>query len=347
MSTTTLRVGLAGVGRFGQLHAAVLSQMPGAQLVALSDPDQRALAAVADRHGVLQRRSDALALINDATLNLDAVVLATPDEQHPAQVRAALARRLPVFVEKPLAGDWQEAAALQSLADQSATLLQVGMVLRYEIAHRLLRQDMIDGAFGDLISIRCQRNCSRSSFPAIADRVHTVFRTLIHDIDLLLWLSGSRVRSLTALEFRQGNHLAPQGCFALVQLANGGVAQLESSWTVPDQAPANVVTPHWHSTIDAELALVGSLQTARLQGLQNGLQIWTNQQVQCPDRSLWPQLEGRVVGALQSQLQDFLDCVRRGTPSTIASLADVVEGLRVAEAMIESARLGTTIQLCS
>jgi len=345
VSSPALRVGLAGAGRFGQLHAAVLSQLPGCQLVALADPDPQTLAAVADRHGVAERRSDALALIHDDSLALDAVVLATPDEQHPPQVCAALARRLPVFVEKPLAGGWQEAAALQALAEQSGTLLQVGMVLRYELSHRLLHQQLSAGAFGDLVSIRCQRNCSRHSFATIADRVHTVFRTLIHDIDLLLWLSGSRVRSVTALEFRQGDHLAPQGCFALLQLANGGVAQLESSWTVPDQAPANVITPHWHSTIDAELAVVGTLQTAKLQGLQSGLQIWTDQQLQCPDRSLWPQLDGRVHGALQAQLQDFLACVRQGSPSAIASLADAVEGLRVAEALIESARLGITVQL--
>lgn len=345
MTTATLRVGLAGAGRFGQLHAAVLSQLPGAQLVALADPDPQALTAVADRHGVAQRCTDAMALIHDNALDLDAVVLATPDEQHPAQVRAALARQLPVFVEKPLAGGWQEAAALQALAERSGTLLQVGMVLRYELAHRLVRQQLNAGAFGDLVSIRCQRNCSRSAFAAIADRVHTVFRTLIHDIDLLLWLSGSRVQSVTALEFRQGDHLAPQGCFALLRMANGCVAQLESSWTVPDQAPANVVTPHWHSTIDAELALVGTAQTARLQGLHSGLQIWTDQQLQCPDLSLWPQLAGRVHGALEEQLQDFLACVRLGRASAIASLADAVEGLRVAEAMIESARLGSTVQL--
>lgn len=342
-SSERLRVGLAGVGRFGQLHAAVLSRLPGVELTAIADSDHQQLALVADRHGVAKRFDEALALIDDDAL--DAVVLATPDAQHPAQVRAALMRSRPVFVEKPLAGSWQEAVDLQSLADQTGTLLQVGMVLRYELGHRLLRQQVEVGAFGDLVSIRCQRNCSRTSFAAIADRVHTVYRTLIHDIDLLLWLSSSRVVSVTALEFRQGKQLAPQGCFALLRLASGCVAQLESSWTVPRQAPANVITPHWQSTIDAELALVGTTQTARLQGLQSGLQIWTDQHVQRPDLTLWPQLNGSVCGALQEELQDFVTAVRIKKPSPIASLADAVEGLRIAEAMIESARCGTTLQL--
>lgn len=35
------------------------------------------------------------------------------------------------------------------------------------------------------------------------------------------------------MEVRQGDHLAPNGCYALLRLANGGVPQLESRWTVP------------------------------------------------------------------------------------------------------------------
>lgn len=103
----------------------------------------------------------------------------------------------------------------------------MGLILRYESSPRWLQQQIAVGAFGDLVSIRARRNCSRSSFAAIADRIHTVHRTLIHDIDLLLWLSSSRVTSVMAMDVRLGDHLDPQGCFALLRLANGAVAQLE------------------------------------------------------------------------------------------------------------------------
>lgn len=79
---------------------------------------------------------------------------------------------------------------------------------------------------------------------------------------------------MVALDYRQGDHLAPQGCFALLQIANGCVVQLESSWFVSIQAPTNVLAEHWHSCMDAELTVVGTQQTARLQGLQTPLQIW-------------------------------------------------------------------------
>jgi predicted dehydrogenase len=342
-SAGPLRVGLAGVGQFGQLHASVLADLPGVELCALADPDPVRLARVADHHGVATRYSDALELIADD--NLAAVILATPDQQHGPQARAALGRGRHLFVEKPLAASWHDARELQQLAAQAGVTLQTGLILRYEPSHRWLRQRVVDGAFGDLVSIRARRNCSRSSFAAIADHIHTVHRTLIHDIDLLLWFSGSRVTSVMAMEVRQGDHLAPQGCFALLRLADGAVAQLESSWTVPAQAPANVLTDHWQGCIDAELAVVGTQRTARIQGLQTPLQVWSDHAQQHPDMTLWPEADGRVFGALRDQLADFTGCLRRGVASTVANLDDAVEALRIAEAIITAGRQGEVVSV--
>ena len=150
-----------------------------------------------------------------------------------------------------------------------------------------------------------------------------------------------------AMEVRQGDHLAPQGCFALLRLANGAVAQLESSWTVPAQAPANVLTDHWQGCIDAELAVVGSQRTARLQGLQTPLQVWSDQGQQHPDLTLWPEADGRVFGALRDQLADFTTGLRRGQSSAVADLNDAVEALRISEAILAAARHGEVVSLGS
>ncbi len=314
-----LRVGLAGLGHFGQLHANVLAQLDNVSLVAVADPDASSLTTVADRYGVERRYGDALEMIDDA--KLDAIILATPDEQHGVQARAAVEKGRHLFVEKPLAPSWQEAKTLQQLAMRSGVLLQTGLLLRYEPAHQRLKEQISSGIFGDLVSIRAQRNCSHGSFAAIADRIHTVHRTLIHDIDLLLWLSRSRVTSVMAIEYRVEQHLAPLGCFALLQLADGSVGQLESSWTVQSES---------HGGIDAELAVVGLERTARLHGA---------------DLALWPMTGGRIGGALHNELADFCACARQGYHSSVANLNTAVEALRVAEAVIEAGRTQAVVPL--
>jgi hypothetical protein len=342
-SQRSLRLGLAGLGRFGQLHAAVLAQLPGVELAAVADPDAAALARTRERHRVEHGYGDALELIADPSL--DAVVLATPDGQHHAQALAALRTGRPLFLEKPMAATWAEARELQRTAREQGTFVQVGLLLRHDLAHRLLQQQVASGAFGELVSIRCQRNCSRSSFAQIADRVHTVYRTLTHDIDLVLWLSGSRVVRVMASEYRRGEHLSPQGCFALLELASGCIAQLESSWFVPGAAPANVEGRHGASSIDAELALVGERQTARLRWLDGPLQLWSDAALQVPDTDLWPVLEGRVGGALREQMVGFCAAVRAGAAPLSADADAAVEGLRIAEAILQACATRQPVEL--
>ena len=54
------------------------------------------------------------------------------------------------------------------------------------------------------------------------------------------------------------------------------------------QAPANVITETWQGTIDAELAVVGTRQSAQPRLLAGPLQIWGVQRQHCPDGPLAP-----------------------------------------------------------
>jgi predicted dehydrogenase len=63
----------------------------------------------------------------------------------------------------------------------------------------------------------------------------------------------------------------------------------------------------------------------------------------CPDGLLWPQ--GQVLGALQLELGDFVTAARSGIPSATASLNQAIDGLRIAEAIVESSRSGQTVTL--
>jgi predicted dehydrogenase len=128
--------------------------------------------------------------------------------------------------------------ALQTAAAASGTLLHTGLIFRYELQHALLKEELAAGHFGELVSIRVKRNLSAAWFSAVADRAHTVFESLIHDLDLLLWLSSSPATRVMAMERRFGTHQSPEGCYAPIELASGCVAMVETSWFVPRQAPA-------------------------------------------------------------------------------------------------------------
>ena len=311
-----LRIGLAGLGHFGRQHAAVLGDLAGVELAALCDPDPEALRPLLERHTGARGYSSFEALIADPAL--DAIVIVTPEPLHLEHGLAALAAGVP---------------------------LQIGLVLRYETSHALLRQEIVSGRFGDLVSIRVKRNCSRPWAAHHLDRVPTVHETLIHDLDLMLWLGGSPAKQVMAMERQPAAHAHSEAVTALIRFRSGTLGLAESSWFVPAQAPVNVAAGAWHGTIDAELEVVGTLRTARLRLLDSPLQIWSDQHCEAVETGLWPLLHGTIRGALRDQLADFAACVREGRPSRIASLEDAVEGLRIAEAIVGSAATGQPVLL--
>jgi predicted dehydrogenase len=343
MPTRRLQIGLAGLGRFGQLHARVLAQIPDVSLAAIAEPVEQARLSVLRSCPHVRVYPDLDTLLTDP--DLDAIVLTTPETLHYRQGLAALEAGRHVFVEKPMASTCAEAENLRSFAARAGLILQVGLVLRYEASHQLLHRQIREGVFGELVSIRVKRNCSRAWAASYLERVPTVFETLIHDLDLMLWYTQSHPVEVTALESNVNGHAHPDATFALIRFASGTVGLAESSWFVPDQALTNVTTPDWTGTIDAELAIVGSEQTAQLRMLDTPLQIWSDRHHQAPDTGLWPLLGTGIGGALRAELEDFCRCAHRRAPSTVASVDDAVTGMSLAEAILASACRGETITL--
>jgi len=279
--------------------------------------------------------------------DLDAVFIVTPEPLHPEQAIAALSRGIATFVDKPLAMTSPEGARVAATAAAAGVPLQIGFVLRFDVQHAFLGTQIARGDLGPLVSLRAKRNVSRTWFPAYGDRIHPMYETAIHDIDLLLWYAGSPVISVQAIESNRSGMRYSDGCWALLEFASGAVGIIETSWFVPDGAPANVLTPAWRGTIDAEIEVVGETGTGRIRLLDAPLSLWSAGFVAAPETGLWPESGGAIGGALREEDAHFIDRVRRGAPESIASVADAAAGLRVAEAIVASAASGTAVELAA
>ncbi len=344
-SSERVRVGLVGLGRFGKLHAAVLGEMAGVDLAAVCDPQPDEVAALVTRYEGARGFTDFEEML--ITADLDAVFLVSPEPFHAEQALATLSRGIATFTEKPLAMTAAEGERVAEAATAAGIPLQVGLILRFDAQHALLKSEIDRGALGQVVSLRAKRNVSKAWFPDYGDRTHTIYETTIHDVDLLLWYANSPITRVQALERHLSGLRYPDGCWALVEFESGAVGILETSWLVPEGAPANVVTPTWRGTIDAEIEVIGDVGTGRIRLLDAPLSLWTAGFTAAPETGLWPEISGSIGGALRDEDAHFIDRVRRGAPESIASVADAVMGLRVAEAIVTSAASGTAVELGS
>lgn len=180
-----LQVGVVGVGRLGSAHARILGEIPGCHLLGVADADPERAREVAHRLSVPALEPSRLAEA------CDALVVAVTTSAHHAIARMALEAGCHVLVEKPLTPTLAEADDLIALADQRGLFLAVGHVERFNPAIRAVGPLLQDPRY-----ISSQR---LAVFQPRGTDVPVMLDLMIHDIDLVLGLVDSPVRSVDAI----------------------------------------------------------------------------------------------------------------------------------------------------
>ena len=120
-----LRAGVIGAGVFGGYHAQKYAALPGVVLAGVYDHHAVHAEALAARCGGRVFKSEA-----ELIAAVDIVSIATPAVAHAEAALAALAAGKPVYVEKPLAADAEDAARIAELAAQKGVVAACGFLER-------------------------------------------------------------------------------------------------------------------------------------------------------------------------------------------------------------------------
>ncbi|GAC1516431.1 MAG: Gfo/Idh/MocA family oxidoreductase [Gemmatimonadaceae bacterium] len=150
---TATRVGIVGAGAIAQLaHLPVLSKMRGAQLVAVCDNDQAKARSLADRFAVPDVFTDIEDLLEFD--KLDAVIIATPNHLHEPHVLSALAAKVHVLCERPLALTVRGVERILAAAQRADRVVAVANNHRFRSDVQALDRFMHGGELGRLIGVR-------------------------------------------------------------------------------------------------------------------------------------------------------------------------------------------------
>jgi predicted dehydrogenase len=182
-----LRVAVVGVGYLGRHHARILSQHPGAQLVAVADINQDRAREIAASAGTVPFFA-ADQLLDSS---LDAVTIATPTASHHALARIFLDRGIPVLVEKPMTRTLAEADDLIAVAARGGVPLAVGHTERFNPAVAAALPLVSAPGFVEIHRL--------GTFPERSLDIDVVFDLMIHDLDVLLATVGSEVDGIDAV----------------------------------------------------------------------------------------------------------------------------------------------------
>jgi len=174
------------VGALGVHHARIYHQLPQTELVAVVDILEARAREVAAKH-----ECQAYTDFHQVLDKVEAVSLAVPTEQHACIGAECLAAGLDVLVEKPIASTLEQADRLLEAAAHHDRVLRVGQSERFNPAVRAVLPFLKQPLFFEAhrLGIFVPRSLD----------IDVVLDLMIHDLDLVLRLSRSRVREIRAV----------------------------------------------------------------------------------------------------------------------------------------------------
>ncbi len=215
------RIGVIGVGSLGYHHARILREVKTAACMGFFE-------ANADRAGTVSRELGIRAYPSIAELlaDVDAISVVVPTKAHFDVAKAALVAGKHVLIEKPMTATLEEADELLSLAKDNGVIVQIGHIERFNRAIRAAAPYIDQPLFLDSDRL--------APFSPRGADVAVVLDLMIHDIDLLLSLVGSKVRDISAAGIPV---LTPSVDIANARIAfeNGAVATITASRVSKDR----------------------------------------------------------------------------------------------------------------
>ena len=176
-----IKVGVIGVGYFGQFHAEKYARMEDVELVGVVDIDPSRARAIAK-----EVRAQPFFHHSEILDRVQAVSIAVPTPLHYKIAMDFLARGIDVLLEKPISKDLEEAQELIDLAESKGLILQVGHLEQFN--GPLLA---LEGIIQNPMFIESNR---LGPFLTRGTDIDIVLDLMIHDIDIILSWVDARVK---------------------------------------------------------------------------------------------------------------------------------------------------------
>jgi predicted dehydrogenase len=304
-----IRAAVVGAGRLGSLHAAKYAAIPGVKLTHVVDIDAARAAQLASQYG-------AASATGFRTLDnqVEVVTVASPGVTHFEIASHLLRAGCDVLLEKPMAATVEDARSLTALAESSDRILQIGHLERFNPVVHHLRSILNGPRF-----VECHR---LAPFTERGTDVDVVLDLMVHDLDVLMSLTGADATSVEALGVAV---LTDQidVANARIRFSNGMIANVNTSRVAPRrERKIRFFQPDAYISVDYEARRI---------------QIY--RKTSAPAGTTFPTISAEQIDLgeadpLADEVASFIAAVRaRSTPAVTAR-----DGLRVIE-LIERIRI--------
>lgn len=325
-----VRVAVVGAGKLGGYHANIASASESFELMAVVDPFEGSREALAERVSAKPHAD-----VGEVLDQIDAAVVATPTATHADVVTRLLAAGKHVLVEKPIAPTSAQAERMVATAEAHNRVLQVGHVERFNPA-LVAAGDRLSGP-------RFIQATRTSGYTFRSTDIGAALDLMIHDIDLVLSLTGSQVVGVSAVGTSVlGGH--EDLVSARLTLADGCVADLTASRVSYElKRTMNVVTRRGFTALDFATGKATTVTPTEevLSGRFNGDALSPERKQELFAGKLFEEVlvkeehEAPAVNAIELELNDFARAIQSGGQPAVTGAAGR-DAVAVAERVLQA-----------
>jgi len=319
-----VRIGVAGVGRIGAIHAGTLAGLPEVDTVVIADADPARAREVATELAGPARIEVATGTAHLLASGVDGLVVAAATDAHLSLTHDGIAAGVPVFCEKPVARDLVETIALADRIEGTGAYVQVGFQRRFDVGYVAARAAVRSGELGWVHTMRAGTLDAAPPPAAYIASSGGLFRDCsVHDLDIVAWVTG---REIVEVYARGCNHGA--AFFA----AAGDVDAAAALVSLDDGSFAHLAAGRYNARgYDVRLEVLGSLDSIAV-GLDDQLPLRSVQPgVGFPSGPPVQTFLDRFAAAYTAELRAFVARVADGGPSP-CTVRDAVAATAAAEA---------------
>jgi len=250
MNKQPKRIGLAivGAGRVGLIRAELAARYPQVDWIGLAEINPERGRFVADKVGADFVTTDFRELLKKPEVT--AVVVSTDEHLHVDPVMAAIERKLPMMIEKPLATDLAESAGVLAAIQQSGVDAVIGYTQRFRRRWLVAKEKVRTGALGDVTMVTSRAfmnrlvaidNYKRTDNPA---EISPMVISGTHALDVVMWLMEAK-KPVEVYARSVDKALGPtwkgiDGTGYVITFEDGSIYHGVISWALPEVWPAAV-----------------------------------------------------------------------------------------------------------
>ena len=351
-------LGIVGAGRVGLIRGELAARHPQVDWIGLAERNPARAKFVADTVGADFVTSDFRELFKQPELT--AVIISTDEHLHVDPVMAAIERKLPMLIEKPLATDLAESASVLASIERSGVDAVIGYTQRFRRRWLVAKEKVRTGALGEVTMVTSRAfmnrlvaidNYKRTDNPG---EISPMVISGTHALDIVMWLMEAK-KPVDVYARSVSKALGPKwkgidGTGYVITFDDGAIYHGVISWALPEVWPGAVYS--------LEVGAVGTEGVLTIDDTHRDIVLAVNTaqgEGYAPDQTRrvdfltsYPVGDialGELRGPMREETNSWLNRVSLGVRTQHATAAEGHNRLMITKAIDVSARLKRPVAL--